>query len=70
MSAELQEPLPACQDPVMLALELHCGREKELKEVATELGVSYATVRRYHAGVIGRLAARLRAAGVHEAPAK
>lgn len=49
-------------------IDLHYRENRELKEVAQILGVSYASVRRYHAGVMERLAVRMRAQGVTEAP--
>jgi RNA polymerase sigma factor for flagellar operon FliA len=49
-------------------LDLYYREGKELKEIAEIIGVSYASVRRYHTGVMSRLAAQLRGKGVHEAP--
>jgi len=49
-------------------IDLHYMQGLELKEVAGRLGVSYASVRRYHSTVVQRLAARLRTLGVHQAP--
>lgn len=45
-------------------LEQHYREERDLKDIARDLGVSYASVRRYHKGVLGRLAERLRERGV------
>jgi RNA polymerase sigma factor for flagellar operon FliA len=45
-------------------LEQHYRDERDLKDIARELGVSYASVRRYHKGVLGRLAVRLRERGL------
>jgi RNA polymerase sigma factor for flagellar operon FliA len=49
-------------------VDLHYKQGIDLKDVAGVLGVSYATVRRYHTAVIQRLAARLRTLGVDNAP--
>jgi len=49
-------------------LDLYYRQNKELKEIAEIVGVSYASIRRYHSGVIARLNAQLRGRGVHEAP--
>jgi RNA polymerase sigma factor (sigma-70 family) len=51
-------------------LVLHYEEERDLEEVAVALGISYATVRRHHANVIGKLAVRLRARGVTEPPSQ
>jgi len=50
-------------------LEQHYEQGLDLKVVAANLGVGYATIRRWHLTMLGRLAVRLRARGVHEAPA-
>jgi RNA polymerase sigma factor for flagellar operon FliA len=49
-------------------VELHYREGHELREVATMIGVSYATVRRYHAGALDRLGARLRGGGLKAPP--
>ena len=49
-------------------VELHYREGHELREVATMVGVSYATVRRYHAGALDRLGARLRGGGLKARP--
>ncbi len=68
MSA-LDEAKAALPDRDRKLIELHYFQNRDLKEVAKELGVSYATVRRYHGSVMERLAVRLRARGVTESPA-
>lgn len=50
-------------------VELHYHQDKDLKEIGQALGVSYASVRRYHDGVLARLAAELRVRGIHDAGA-
>lgn len=48
-------------------IELYYHQDKELKEIGQTLGVSYASVRRYHDGVLARLGAELRVRGIHGA---
>jgi len=50
-------------------LDLHYRDGRDLKEVAQTLGVGYATIRRWHIALLGRLSVRLRARGVTSAPA-
>ena len=50
-------------------IELHYEEQLDLKEVATRLGFSYISARRYHHAAVQRLGARVRGRGVGAAPA-
>jgi RNA polymerase sigma factor FliA len=66
--AALREATSSLSERDRRLLEMHYDEQRDLKEVAGELKVSYASVRRYHTAVIERLAARLKSRGVREPP--
>lgn len=51
-------------------IELHYLEGRDLRQVAHLVGVSYASVRRHRDAALQKLAARLRAQGVTEAPSR
>lgn len=66
--ALLQRALAELNERDRRIVELHYVEGRELREVATVIGVSYATVRRYHSAALDRLAARLRGGGLQASP--